>query len=118
MGDQVIVMVTRIIKKSIRKEDILGRLGGEEFAIICYGETAVSLERRLQVFLQQLRAAAIAHAFSPTASSMTASIGICELGAEESLESLYLRADQALYQAKADGRDRIVVQQTSQTAAR
>ncbi|MGQ7172873.1 GGDEF domain-containing protein, partial [Escherichia sp. R-CC3] len=39
MGDQVIVMVTRIIKKSIRKEDILGRLGGEEFGIIIKGNT-------------------------------------------------------------------------------
>ncbi|MXD62457.1 diguanylate cyclase, partial [Escherichia coli] len=39
MGDQVIVMVTRIIKKSIRKEDVLGRLGGEEFGIIIKGNT-------------------------------------------------------------------------------
>ena len=39
MGDQVIVMVTRIIKKSIRKDDILGRLGGEEFGIIIKGNS-------------------------------------------------------------------------------
>ena len=118
-GDSALQQLASLLQRyASRPLDLSVRLGGEEFAIICYGETAASLERRLQVFLQQLRAAAIAHAFSPTASSMTASIGICELGAEESLESLYLRADQALYQAKADGRDRIVVQQTSQTAAR
>ncbi|MCV5590747.1 GGDEF domain-containing protein, partial [Escherichia coli] len=39
MGDQVIVMAASIIKKSIREEDILGRLGGEEFGIIIKGNT-------------------------------------------------------------------------------
>ena len=59
--------------------------------------------------MTELRTLAITHAHSPTASHMTASIGICEVMDGENLESVYQRADQALYVAKTSGRDRVVL---------
>ncbi len=108
-GDDALQQVAACLHQyANRPLDLAVRLGGEEFAIIGYGETAQSLQQRLRKFQQELTATGIAHAFSPAAKVMTASIGVTEFNTAETLESLYQRADRALYQAKADGRNRVV----------
>ena len=109
-GDYALQKIARSLQNvANRPLDLAIRLGGEEFAVIAYGETAESLDARLHGFMTELRTLAITHAHSPTASHMTASIGICEVMDGENLESVYQRADQALYVAKTSGRDRVVL---------
>jgi len=86
------------------------RLGGEEFAVLAYGDDAASLAHRMQHLRDALHAEAIAHATSPTAAQLTISIGVAQLlPADEGVDALYRQADVLLYAAKAGGRDRVAV---------
>jgi len=90
----------------IRPVDVLGRYGGEEFAVLLPdvdSRTAVAVAERLRL--------AVAATPVPTRSGpldVTVSLGLASLtDADRSLESLLARADQALYRAKDHGRDRV-----------
>ena len=90
-----------------RRSDFVARYGGEEFAIILQ-ETALDSARLLaDRLLQNVRALRVAHDHQIL--SITASIGIAELNARDDLPSWLRRADQALYRAKDEGRDRVAV---------
>jgi diguanylate cyclase (GGDEF)-like protein len=82
---------------AVRSVDLLARLGGEEFALLlpnCIALDAVTAAERLRAATSDLRAV---------------SVGVAQWDMQEPLESLMLRADVALYRAKKDGRDRIVL---------
>ena len=110
MGDQVIVMVTRIIKKSIRKEDILGRLGGEEFGIIIKGNTQkllLSIAERIRKNIEeQCSEKLLSHGLE----KITVSIG-CFTSKENNLSpsEMLVNADKALYQAKRTGKNKVII---------
>ncbi|WP_243434521.1 diguanylate cyclase [Pseudomonas sp. 30_B] len=105
-GDAVLKAVAGELSQGLREIDLLGRLGGEEFAAIL-PETAP--EQALQV-AERLRNAVQALSFSTEDNSrlrLTMSIGVAEcLPGEVRLEDLLARADRALYRAKAGGRNR------------
>jgi len=90
-----------------RRSDFVARYGGEEFAIILQ-ETALDSARLLaDRLLQNVRALRVAHDHQQL--SITASVGIAELNAKDDLPGWLRRADQLLYRAKNEGRDRIAV---------
>ncbi|MFN3076057.1 MAG: diguanylate cyclase [Alphaproteobacteria bacterium] len=108
VGDEAIRALALACGSQIRPQDMLGRLGGEEFAL-ALPETslamAVGLGERLRVAIGRIRV--------PTASAdsvtFTASLGVTGcLGVDRSVEDMLSRADQALYRAKQNGRNQVV----------
>jgi diguanylate cyclase (GGDEF)-like protein len=107
-GDAVIRHIAGMIRDALRKIDQAGRLGGEEFAILLTGadgEAAQTFAERLR-----LRVAQTPAMYRRQPIPMTLSIGITPLtAADTNIDEVLRRADTALYQAKAAGRDSVVV---------
>jgi len=89
---------------NIRKTDTLGRWGGEEFLIVC-PETVLDNTRLLA---ENLREKISVFTFTEV-KNKTGSFGVAEFKKGESIEQLVSRADEALYQAKSGGRNRVMV---------
>ncbi|MGM0554649.1 MAG: diguanylate cyclase [Pseudomonadota bacterium] len=104
-GDEALRRITPACAKILRDSDLMARTGGEEFAILL-PETdldgALDLSRRLLETVREVRLPD----FAPDV-RLTVSIGCATLRAEESFDGLMRRADEALYQAKANGRDQV-----------
>ncbi|MGN5136701.1 sensor domain-containing diguanylate cyclase [Aeromonas sp. 164P] len=104
LGDRALIHLGRVMQSVLRSEDVLARIGGDEFAILLPNTTlvaAASLAERLRKLVMQSPL--------PLADGdklvITISAGLVENGDGELMESLYARADQMLYQAKQDGRN-------------
>jgi len=92
------------VKVAVRESDIFFRWGGEEFLVLLKG---CHLERALQVAEKiRLAIAELPLTYDATEITLTASFGVAEHRPGESLDSLMKRVDQALYLAKAGGRNR------------
>ena len=110
-GDKVLQGLAKLINLRLRRTDMAGRLGGEEFAILLPG---ADLEKGRQ-FAEELREQVSELVFEDKAKgsssfSITISIGVCELDHENSNPDAPLaRADKAMYQAKNNGRNRVEV---------
>jgi two-component system, cell cycle response regulator len=108
-GDDVLREFAARIKKSIRGTDLACRFGGEEFVIIM-PETDMAIAT---IVAERLRRRIASEAFTiqqgAGAISVTISIGIATLdAADDTANTILKRADQALYRAKRDGRNRVV----------
>jgi len=108
VGDRAIIATAQMAKQALRTEDVFGRIGGEEFAAML---PMTRLDKAEQV-AERLRLA-IAGMRLPLESgeplAFTVSIGLVEVAPDrESFEQAMKRADQALYQAKHEGRNRVV----------
>lgn len=106
MGDQVLITLSRLLQQRLRKTDIVGRYGGEEFAVIlpdCDLKTAVQI-------IDQLREsfAALSFPASDGKFSSSFSCGVASLSLFKDVESVCNAADVALYRAKESGRNRVV----------
>jgi len=103
VGDQVLAAIGR----EVQTEDaIVGRMGGEEFAILIEGagrEAALAHAEAIRT-----RIAALAFDAANEKAPVTCSFGVAERQADESIDQLLRRADTALYEAKSSGRDRVV----------
>jgi diguanylate cyclase len=103
-GDRVIKVIGRSIIKRLREVDFFCRYGGEEFvALMPETDSKTALE-----VLEKIRAAIADAAFNYKDKTMTitVSIGVTEFKTNDQLETAFDRADQALYNAKASGRNR------------
>ena len=103
-GDTALKMFTELLRNHIRREDVVARYGGEEFVLLLPGLDAARAVEVLERFRILLADATLLH---PPA--FTASFGVTDTRQPDSLAGLIRRADAALYQAKAQGRDCIVV---------
>lgn len=102
VGDEVLVQVGNCLVTSTRNIDCVVRYGGEEFVALLDTESAdlaLAMGERIRAQVQQLQIPAL------QGQSISISIGIANMAAGESALSLIKRADQALYQAKLDGRN-------------
>ena len=108
VGDTILKFVADEAQKIIRKDDILARIGGEEFIILMKNTT----KQEAFVFAERLRKhieSSDLHAFN-CAQKLTISLGITEESPpKSSLDELFKRVDQALYEAKNRGRNASVV---------
>ncbi|MCK9472307.1 diguanylate cyclase [Sulfurimonas sp.] len=110
MGDNVLISFAACLKKSInRADDYSFRLGGEEFGVIFKCETkekAIKLANKIRQNIEDLH---IVHAFSNTSQFITVSIGLVCKNANDinSTDEIYKEADDLLYKAKENGKNRV-----------
>jgi len=110
-GDECLKKVAAALRETIhRPTDLLARFGGEEFAIVLGGtdmEGALNIARQAVENVQNL---AIEHCKSPTSEHLTLSVGVATVFVKFGMQEAELvkAADNALYEAKSGGRDRIV----------
>lgn len=108
VGDEVLRAVAACTRERLRGSDVLGRLGGEEFGLVLPA-TGLAGARHLA---DQVRLAVEALALQGEAGRplrVTLSAGVAEAGADDTPQTLMYLADKALYQAKQQGRNRVVV---------
>ncbi|MDF2178798.1 GGDEF domain-containing protein [Aliiglaciecola sp. CAU 1673] len=102
VGDKALMELVRLIQLHTRDGDFLARWGGEEFALICLNTniaSALKLAEKIRSTIMQ----------TPLAGHyLTCSIGVCELKSAD-IQQWFKLADQALYQAKAQGRNQVIV---------
>jgi diguanylate cyclase (GGDEF)-like protein len=108
-GDEVLKMIATQARASLRAYDLVGRYGGEEFIALLPGtelDTARSVAERLRLAI-----AACGMLRTPTGQPQptTVSLGLTEWRMGDTMETLVHRADEALYRAKANGRNRVEV---------
>lgn len=104
VGDEVLTMVAGFVNNSVRGTDTFARWGGEEFVILFKGtnkDVARNIAQKLRIGISKLE--------HQLAGSITASFGITEFVKGDTLESIFKRCDDALYLAKANGRNRVEV---------
>jgi diguanylate cyclase (GGDEF)-like protein/PAS domain S-box-containing protein len=105
-GDKVLQRIAESGRAALRRGDLFGRIGGEEFAAVfpgCAPDMAMQVAERLQREIQRLSFSHDDRTFG-----ITVSQGLSSLTYEdESIDSLFARADAAMYQAKRQGKNRI-----------
>lgn len=107
-GDRVLHYLGKLLLQSFRNEDAVGRWGGEEFVVSLYGIDKAEAVRRLVQVLETLRSVEFIEA-DDKIFRVSFSAGVVEyLDDGADLLSLYKRADEVLYQAKQQGRDRVL----------
>jgi diguanylate cyclase len=107
IGDQALVHLASHLRALVRPYDVLARIGGEEFALLLpdtHLREAVAVTERFRGTL-----AGSALLIDGRPSTLTVSVGVAQLGRHESVDDWLRRADQALYSAKHEGRNRVRV---------
>ena len=105
VGDEVLKSFAGVVSNAIRKTDMLFRYGGEEFVVILSNTTragAMLLAERIRCGVEQT----LVHTGRYTV-PVTVSLGVSCLGAGDTHQSLFDKADKGLYQAKREGRNRV-----------
>ncbi|MDB1123428.1 GGDEF domain-containing protein [Vibrio algarum] len=105
-GDEVLIGVAKLLSKHTRNTDSIGRLGGEEFAIIL----KVTEAEQAMEFAERIRQAVESHTFKHEGESahLTVSIGVSQIDtSDRDYKSVFQRADDALYTSKRAGRNRV-----------
>lgn len=113
VGDQVLQTLIQTLQQQLREIDLLGRLGGEEFAVLLpltNLDGAVQLAERLRAAVADITLPLPAAA--PDGIRFTISVGVTLLqtaSTHESIDTALKRTDQAMYQAKTAGRNRVCI---------
>ena len=107
VGDFVLKKLATLFQQNIRREELLGRYGGEEFVVVM---PEVDSSGAFQL-AEKLRKTVESTVFKSGEAELpiTISVGVATLGAEESVKAFIDTADQALYKSKEDGRNRVTI---------
>ncbi len=108
VGDEALTAVSNVLRQDLRRNDVVGRYGGEEFSLLL-PETSGDGAR---VVAERYRKRIEEHELPTTSTpiKLTASFGVAELAPDlADIDALVRRADAAMYQAKHEGRNRVVV---------
>jgi len=114
-GDEVLRQCGRLLREALRPQDLICRFGGEEFAFVlvgCDARDGLALAERLRHNLERHRFISPDGKVLP---GMTVSIGLAPMGVE-GLEKALGEADKALYRAKDEGRNRVVLEERAVAA--
>lgn len=107
-GDAVLVHCAEVLRNGVRRGDVLARLGGEEFLLIHVGATLEEARKTVERLRTAVEEIVIKH--HPEELRITMSFGVAERSPEhETIDDLMKDADNALYQAKEQGRNRVVL---------
>ena len=102
-GDRALTLVAKIIRESLREQDVAARYGGEEFSVILSGAGLSTAD----IVAERIRKSCMEQSFSlGEGKNLTVSLGISFFRPGDTPESLIRRADEALYRAKGKGRNR------------
>ncbi len=110
-GDIVICRVVELARGQLRPSDFIARLGGEEFALLVPNAAAADLRQLTERIREEIAGTAIEAGLPDAADriTVTASFGLALVRPEDlGIETVLMRADAALYQAKRQGRNRVV----------
>lgn len=115
-GDRCLQQVAKALQMSVRSSDLVARYGGEEFVVVLPDTDealAVNVADRIQIHMRQME---VVHEGSQVSEWVTLSCGVATVSKDQSLTPLQLieYADQALYEAKQAGRNRMMVSQWQQ----
>lgn len=106
VGDQVIMKVAANLQNNLREEDLVGRIGGDEFCMYLNHISCIEdIEKNALRIIDNIRNLNI----SKLQKQLTVSMEICIVDIEKDFEDIFMKADHALYEAKANGRDQFVV---------
>lgn len=109
-GDRVLKSLARLLQQRLRKTDVIGRYGGEEFAVILFDAGAVQAKRLLDEIRESF--ALIRHRAGDEEFTVTFSCGIASFPAYSDALSIAEAADSALYRAKDSGRNQVALSQS------
>ncbi len=112
-GDQALWRFGQVVKRCLRQTDSAYRYGGEEFTVLL----PITTSEKGSVIAERIRTELKKESFSPAEGKvvhMTASIGIAQYKIHEDMKSFMQRADQLMYQAKKNGKDRVCIEVTEQ----
>jgi len=104
-GDQALKAFAELIRANIRPTDLAARMGGEEFCIVVSDSNPRAPMTIAERIREQVEAMTISTAAGPVRTTVSA--GISYASGDETLQSLLIRADEALYEAKSEGRNRV-----------
>jgi diguanylate cyclase (GGDEF)-like protein len=104
VGDSVLKEFVNLVKKQIRKEDIFARWGGEEFLLLMRNATPQEVQHRIESIREQ-----IDEYIFDVVEHITCSFGIACSQEDDDMDSLLYRADKALYEAKASGKNKVII---------
>lgn len=107
-GDRVLSSVAKVLRKHLRPTDLIARFGGDEFAAFLPG---ISLDKARQT-ADRIRERVLKISPSSLETPVTVSIGVAAIGPGDDLAELIHRADAAMYEAKAAGRNRVIAKRT------
>lgn len=104
-GDETLKVVSKTVLETIRKTDILGRIGGEEFGVILNGlrtkEQAYKVANKIRI--------AVCEAQIEYVGNVTISLGMEVFREEYTLQDFYRNTDRALYRAKRTGKNKVII---------
>lgn len=104
-GDRVLQLIGKEVARRIRTTDFLARFGGEEFVVLL-PETEASVAAQVMEKTREMVSRMPFH-FRNQKVQITMSFGVCEFQGQDSIDAVFERADQALYRAKAGGRNQV-----------
>ncbi len=115
IGDRVLLAVAQCIAKGVRGSDVVARYGGEEFAVLLPNAGAGEVEPRFRQLLQDIAASAYEYDVLGRKEKVrfTVSCGLVDIEQGENEDALVKRADEALYEAKRKGRNRVIARKKS-----
>lgn len=105
VGDEALIRLGRMLRHDVRSTDVVYRLGGEEFLVLCEDTDLEGARKLAEMLLDQLRRLPM-----PFDKRMTASFSVIEVIPDEDMPTAFKRLDELLYEAKANGRDQVVAE--------
>ena len=107
VGDEILIMVSKTINEAIEEKDVFGRIGGEEFALLFISSDPLKAEEKVNVIRKKIEA--LSYKSKDSIVSCTISNGIAKKTKDDlNIDTVLARADQALYEAKGTGRNKVV----------
>jgi len=106
-GDAVLQDLKKLLDVSTRRSDLVARFGGEEFVIVIKGGPILTMKIAERI-RKNVESRAPREEETMHIPSITVSIGVAHMGADDTPESMLKRADMGLYEAKRGGRNRVV----------
>ena len=105
-GDKTLQVIANTLKKNLDQNTFVGRYGGEEFVLVYSDKNKADLVNALNILRKKI--ALLPFTFKNNKVSITTSIGCTHIKSGDNIHQAFERADQALYQAKEQGKNRVI----------